>query len=130
VTQSNDNVYLSVSFSNTPRATAEAVVKAIEEIVGDNDFSVDYGDPIGDPAPVSSATESTPVGDAAAAAVGGDPTVSDTENLQPGVGDTLPPVQEPQQSTQTSDSTSVVTGEQNSPGRGRGLGPAGDEHDR
>lgn len=95
-----DHVYLSVTFGNIEREKAEKIVQDIEEMAGDTDFSVDWSDPIGEDAP-------TPVADQAADAVGGDPTAEDSSDpdVQPGVGDSLPPAQEPQQSTEETPAT-------------------------
>lgn len=64
-----DRVYMSLSFGNISRETAEAVRAAAEQAAGDTDFSVDYGTPIG-------ADDVTPVADEVAAEVGGDPTAA------------------------------------------------------
>jgi hypothetical protein len=106
MSQPTDNVYLSISFPNIPRDKAEEIVQNVEELTGDHDVSFDWSDPIGENDP-------TPVADQAAEATGGDPTapVEDPSDpdVQPGVGDSLPPVVEPQQPAPTSDSTGEDT---------------------
>lgn len=67
MSQPTDNVYLSISFPNIPRAKAEEIVQNVEELTGDHDVSFDWSDPIG-------ADDPTPVADQAAEATGVDPT--------------------------------------------------------
>lgn len=58
------NVYMSITFSSVPKDLADQIRAAAEQLAGNVDFSVDYGDPIGD-----AVSEPTPIAEEAAEAV-------------------------------------------------------------
>lgn len=79
--QPSENVYVSLTFGNIPRAIANEIVADAEEHAQGYDFSVDWGAPIG-------ADDPTPVADEAADAV--NPETPSTPLAQDPTGQIVP----------------------------------------